>query len=479
MSVVDYMNKYEFLFPFERIKYGSNILIYGAGDVGCAYLKQVLLTQYCGCSALIDKNAENIHALLVPVFTPDKIPTLNYDYIVLAFKDGCNIQAVKDTLYYYGVDDSKIIYQAPRADINVLSDRENVQNNDYAYKKDGVSVAIKFGPCLGDSIIKKKALMEIVKMINNCHIDIYAPSGTKFLPSIYSGTKGINAIIDDSGIMFNTNTKKYDISLEMYDLMVVKYINNNLINNSELLYSKLQMLKKKLEEYNLQTTPISNMHIHFRRMIYKGLNAYNYLNFTGVFDIQDRDVEITLNDKYSDDYKKLGLKKYVTINYGTGFASEYGKNVTAKQWGYDKLCKFVSLFKNKFPNISVVQLGTKNALHIPNVDLYCIGNDLELVKYILYNSQLHIDSEGGLVHLATQLHTKCVVLFGPTMPEYFGYLENDNIMAGTCHGCYTLYDEIDKCARDMSCPECMDKITPEMVMEVVCKNVNSFYDKRL
>ena len=96
-----------------------------------------------------------------------------------------------------------------------------------------------------------------------------------------------------------------------------------------------------------------------------------------------------------------------------------------------------------------------------------MGQDIELIKYVLKNAIFHLDSEGGLTHLATQLGTKCIVLFGPTQVELLGYSQNINIVASTCKGCYFLYDDMMKCARDLQEPECMHSITPELVMEKV------------
>ena len=73
------------------------------------------------------------------------------------------------------------------------------------------------------------------------------------------------------------------------------------------------------------------------------------------------------------------------------------------------------------------------------------------------------------MHLATQLGTKCAVLYGPTQVTYVGYPQNINIQAGTCHDCYGLYDNLDRCARGLDEPECMYSITPEYVMENIKK----------
>ena len=89
------------------------------------------------------------------------------------------------------------------------------------------------------------------------------------------------------------------------------------------------------------------------------------------------------------------------------------------------------------------------------------------MAHVLKNTLFHLDIEGGLVHIATQLGTKCIVLFGPTVKEYYGYEENINISVGTCHNCWGLYTDVNRCARGMAEPECMYSIQPELVMGYV------------
>jgi ADP-heptose:LPS heptosyltransferase len=57
---------------------------------------------------------------------------------------------------------------------------------------------------------------------------------------------------------------------------------------------------------------------------------------------------------------------------------------------------------------------------------------------------MHIDDEGGLVHMATALGTKCAVLFGPTPVGIFGYEQNINICADTCKECFGIVPYCDK-----------------------------------
>lgn len=110
---------------------------------------------------------------------------------------------------------------------------------------------------------------------------------------------------------------------------------------------------------------------------------------------------------------------------------------------------------------------------IKNADKHFIGKDIELVKYILKNSLLHIDCEGGPVHLASQLGTKCVVLFGVTDVKYFGYANNINLISEICSPCYAIWENNQECMLKSKDPICMLSITPQKVCNVACKYLQS------
>ena len=68
----------------------------------------------------------------------------------------------------------------------------------------------------------------------------------------------------------------------------------------------------------------------------------------------------------------------------------------------------------------------------------------------------HIDTEGGLVHLANAVHGRCVVLFGPTPVEFFGYPQNINLEPSGCKACwFATQNWLIECPRYTSGPECM------------------------
>ncbi len=461
--------KYKYLFPYEKIPQGSRIVIYGAGDVGQEYLQQMKITGYCETVAFIDRAFDKYPPMIIPVYPMEKVKELSYDFIVLAFKMGAHVRAVINHLSVFGVSKEKIIYVEPRQEADVLvpqCDIDTDKTYDFAYLFNETSIALKYGPGLGDAIVKKKIFTELVRMMPDCRIDIYCPGVSGFVESIYSDQKNLNAVIDDGGALYAKHIDKYEVALTLSFMIEIDRLNvKKLEQRNSLAAEQMQSLKKACERYHLANTEVYQRFVHFNRMRFLGLDYYTYPNYTGIFHILDHNVTIPLNTEFSDRYKALKLEsQYITINYGGGIASSGKNNEIAKEWPFEYLEKFVKLFKEKYPKIKVVQLGSADTLRVQGADKYIMGESLELVKYVLRDSLLHIDKEGGLVHLATQLGTKCVVCFGPTQEEFFGYAENINIKAGNCHGCYCLYDGFDVCARGMEKPECMWSITPEMVM---------------
>lgn len=103
-------------FPFDKIPCGSNILIYGTGAIGEAYIRQIDYTGYCSVMALVDRNPEkwnmdpNKRERVICIYPKDiKNMKEAYDYIVIASRNGRNIKAMKDYLIGQGIDMEKVV----------------------------------------------------------------------------------------------------------------------------------------------------------------------------------------------------------------------------------------------------------------------------------------------------------------------------------------------------------------------------------
>ena len=227
------------------------------------------------------------------------------------------------------------------------------------------------------------------------------------------------------------------------------------------LFAALSQLQQKAQEEDYQmSTPGS---VYISRCLYQGKDSYQQLG-AGILPVNDNHVAIPSEAAGRAAFQALQLGHYVTLNNGNGTGAS--GNGVAKAWPNERFEQWIALFHEAYPAIEVVQLGMKNAIPLAGVDQEVFGATFGTVREVLAHTLLHIDIEGGLVHLATQVGTKCVVLFGPTPVGYYGYPQNINITAGDCQGCIHLYPKnINRCARDLGEPECMYSITPEMVME--------------
>jgi SAM-dependent methyltransferase len=156
----------------------------------------------------------------------------------------------------------------------------------------------------------------------------------------------------------------------------------------------------------------------------------------------------------------LLMKPYVTVHHGfdllflpprtrnTDYSST--KNISVQQWR-----QIVSLIRKQ--GIDVIQLGIAEEEKIEGVSHYLNGQtSIEETGLLIKHSLCHIDTEGGLVHLANAVHTRCVVLFGPTPVEFFGYPQNINLEPLGCKACwFSTQNWLIECPRHTSGPECM------------------------
>ena len=177
---------------------------------------------------------------------------------------------------------------------------------------------------------------------------------------------------------------------------------------------------------------------------------------------------ITLEEKET--LKKFNLqnKKYITIHYDN--AEKKIKDFSpTRVWPKNNWQEFVKLFKQKYPDILIVQAGSK--INFDFVDV-CLNNKTTLTELmaILKNSLLHIDGESALVHIAACVNTKSIVMFGPTIKDYFAYPQNINIKTDDCTPCMwvTKYWR-SACPLGFKTAPCMQAISANKVLEEVKK----------
>lgn len=102
--------------PWSQIEAGTQVLIYGAGDVGQSFMRQMDLTGFCNIKAVIDKKAEDIKELNGVIVETPIVMYQKYQgetIIIAVLKENIR-QIIKDDLVALGVPVEKIVwdYQA-------------------------------------------------------------------------------------------------------------------------------------------------------------------------------------------------------------------------------------------------------------------------------------------------------------------------------------------------------------------------------
>jgi len=154
-------------------------------------------------------------------------------------------------------------------------------------------------------------------------------------------------------------------------------------------------------------------------------------------------------------------KRYITVSNGYDDATEVepGQVVTKV---YPFHAEVMARLKKTYPDLTVVQIGAHTSTPIDAADVSLIGKtSLAQVASLLQHALFHVDNEGGLVHLARAVGTRCCVVFGPTLVGYFGYNANLNIAPRECGGCWWMEGRwMTRCVKGASQPPCMYTQSP-------------------
>lgn len=205
----------------------------------------------------------------------------------------------------------------------------------------------------------------------------------------------------------------------------------------------------------------------------KGLKRIQQADFNGMLEIAPKfEYMPPINEDEIEYLESLNLKgkKFITLHRGSD--SNYSKNVV-KLWPTEYYNTLIGMLREKYPTAILVQMGISESrcVLMSGVDINLVGKTtMEEVKILLKHSALHIDCEGGYVHLREALNGGCsTVLFGPTSMEFYGYDNNINIKGNGClHPCeWQREDWLDHCVKGETKPSCMYSISPAVVLEKI------------
>lgn len=96
-----------YLFPFDKVQKGSRIVLYGAGQVGQTFYRQLKKISFCEVVCWVDQNNQLYKEK--EIYPVEFVEKVKYDYILVAVYGRETSAMIKENLINRGVDRSKII----------------------------------------------------------------------------------------------------------------------------------------------------------------------------------------------------------------------------------------------------------------------------------------------------------------------------------------------------------------------------------
>ncbi|MFQ6778251.1 MAG: glycosyltransferase family 9 protein [Alphaproteobacteria bacterium] len=377
---------------------------------------------------------------------------------------GCPVYIKKydDSYAYYSVFGIRILKKQKRSNGVIYA-------KDVMLNKNMCNVAVVLQGGLGDIIINANFLYLLRKKIGyeNTRIDVYEPKKNMVFSVLKPGE-----IVNNVYVGCFPQRNLYDLYIDLSRLPILGQIDKKRVFalNPKLFEFVLLWIKDNAEKYRfIDNRPICDGILNKYCLLngYKRWNQFDAEHKLGMTEQFPMPLFIDVSEnKY---LKSLKIpSKFITIHRGVDILIDSN---SVKQWPVQYYNELIRLIREKYPDIFIVQLGDskERCSEFDGVDLNLSGEtSLEELKVLLKNSYLHIDNEGGMVHLRHALNGgKSIVLFGPTDPNVYGYSENINLVGRGCPGgCEWLKNGWQtRCALGESFPPCQYSLKPEVVFE--------------
>jgi FkbM family methyltransferase len=315
---------------------------------------------------------------------------------------------------------------------------------------------------VGDFLVIARFIRDLVAEVGDIGFDVFSPE-----PGVatwaFAKVQGFGATYQ--AIMFDDVVREYDAGFRVNQSLAIcrEHINWSALRDRDRLVRVIDTISRfqpNIEAY-IDRRPFLDNFLA-RTAVFGNATRQEFLH--GIADIPYGGARLDV-PRDQDVVARLGLRpgEYVTVHNGfdTGFVIS-GPRATKC---YPHFGAVVTRLKAAFPHLRFVQVGTVTSEPIPECDLILLKQtSLDEVAELLAQAVLHLDNEGGLVHLAACVGTRSTVVFGPTPSDYFGYAENINIDPPVCGNCWWMTRTwMDVCAKGYSTPRCMTEQRPEAV----------------
>lgn len=317
---------------------------------------------------------------------------------------------------------------------------------------------------IGDYIVIARFIRDLGAHIGAMKFDTFSPNPT-LAAWAFARIPGFNAAYYD--IAFDHVIREYDVGMRLNQFAIVydehiRWTSVRRSNGLTKVIDNLMRYRPKIEVF-VERHPYMDNYLA-RAAVFGNATRQDYLHKIAGLSYGGARLPLAQEPNV---LSRMGLhqRQYVTIHNGfdTGFVIN-GHRATKC---YPHFGAVVARLKRSFPDLQFIQVGTVTSELIQECDQVLLNKtSLDEVVSLLANAVLHIDNEGGLVHLAACLGTRSVVVFGPTPSDYFGYPNNVNIDPPVCGNCWWMTQTwMDLCPKRYETARCMTEQSPEVVAD--------------
>jgi len=480
-----------FLFPYDKVKKDSNLIFYGAGDVGNQFAEELQKTQYCNIVCYIDKKYAEKIDFPHKVFPPEVLLEINetsYDNILVCVNNDIFWEEIKTKLLSLNVKSNKILFEKFKQ-IRTMHEQKTEYETNNGTKPDILRIALISICGFGDLLIVIFFALHLRKLLYKCNIVIDIHTRQNYINAINTipyidNCYSFKTYIQAEYYNYDTISNNYDIILGFEILAGVLKINLGKVHEFSPIFC--DYLENLIKQHKLICPWLGRTFLSYLRA--KTCAEFFGKNMLEQFNLQDilpyNRNSATYFEFAEQDFKilqknKLEYKRYITICVTANIAY---KNCV-KTWPLSYYRTLIDLIKAKYPYITIVQIGDSEDM-LDNTDINLLNKtNLSEACVLLKNALVHIGNEGGLIHLTYFLNNTCVLLAGSVAGDFYYYETNINIRSDFAvkeckKDCVWIAEEWPFiCIKNLSSiPKCMEMLYPELVFEKISEYIDNLPD---
>ncbi len=367
----------------------------------------------------------------------------------------------KDNLLSMGVPEEKIL---DRTEMNAIHKIKEAQTETPGIFEDKAKLHMSVinGGGFGDGLLDMVFIKKIYeKLHGNCEV-VYVCN----LPDFFQRFPFVSGSLD-----YNTYKKSFslysqsDLLIRMHRIPMIEKWDESVVRQYDAVIATY--CKEMSDLFEEKFSRIPGNYRYSQYALAMGKNRLQQADVLGILGIEpDEELPIPISGQEEQIVTDLGLRNvsYVTVNCETGGEASQ----STKSWPAEYYLDLLKKIKLSYPQVKTVLLGTRSALIGNAVDIDLSGKTtLGESAALLRHAMVHLGGEGGLTHLMHFVGGVSIVLFGPTDPKIFGYINNLNLQSDACgvHCDWLVDDWNGHCMKGDMEATCMKALKPEVVFD--------------